>query len=218
TCNCSCGPNLSNPLPSEIDGLRYYHSCRPFFREESQRGIPPTSVKTDKPQVSAFVPRQNDNNNSSNNVSYHIGWIIDSRANQHMINSTKDMIDIVDVCDLKLTVGYPNGTLAKITHVGNLRLNNDVILFNVLVVPEYTSEIKAKSYPSPCDDKGGPSHREGGVHELGLDGILGVHIPYLGFDSDIHQPRHDGLNTATPLDDNNESQGNVRTSEHVLIF
>ncbi|GKF09902.1 hypothetical protein Tco_0044126, partial [Tanacetum coccineum] len=38
----------------------------------------------------------------------------------------------------KLTVGHPNGTLAKMTHVGSLRLNNDVILLNFLVVPEYT--------------------------------------------------------------------------------
>ncbi|GKE06746.1 hypothetical protein Tco_1398764, partial [Tanacetum coccineum] len=59
-------------------------------------------------------------------------------ANQHMTNSTKDMIDVVDVSDLKLIVGHPNGTLAKITHAGNLKHNNDVILFNVLVVPEYT--------------------------------------------------------------------------------
>ncbi|GJT27241.1 hypothetical protein Tco_0907516 [Tanacetum coccineum] len=71
-----------------------------------------------------------------------------------------------------------------------LRLNDDVILFNVLVVPEYTdfdkmikssgdwssklSEIKAKSSPSPYDDIGGPSRREGGVHQPGLDGILVV--------------------------------------------
>nr|GEW05343.1 hypothetical protein [Tanacetum cinerariifolium] len=31
-------------------------------------------------------------------------------------------------------VGHPNGTLAKITHVGNLKLDNDVVLFDVLVV------------------------------------------------------------------------------------
>ncbi|GKC11430.1 ribonuclease H-like domain-containing protein [Tanacetum coccineum] len=203
-------------------------------REESHRGIPSSSVKTDKPQAYAFVARQSDNNinrnnnwsnngnnmnkgvydslqckncglkghtidrcfeiigyppgfkrnpnlkpttsfsnNKSNNVefkkanlgnndsktagnisftseqffcanvtmngiNYHLGWIIDSWANKHMTNSTKDMVDLVDVFDLKLTVGYPNGTLAKITHVGNLKLNNDDMLFNVLVIPEYT--------------------------------------------------------------------------------
>ncbi|GJZ80276.1 ribonuclease H-like domain-containing protein [Tanacetum coccineum] len=58
-------------------------------------------------------------------------------ANQHMTNSTKDMIDLVDVSNLKLIVGHPNGTVAKITYVGNLKLNNDVIMFNVLVMPEY---------------------------------------------------------------------------------
>nr|GEZ12794.1 ribonuclease H-like domain-containing protein [Tanacetum cinerariifolium] len=59
-------------------------------------------------------------------------------ANQHMTNSIKDMVNLVKVSDLKLTVGHPNGTLAKITHVGNLKLNNDVMLFDVLVIPEYT--------------------------------------------------------------------------------
>ncbi|GJX68062.1 ribonuclease H-like domain-containing protein [Tanacetum coccineum] len=54
-----------------------------------------------------------------------------------MTKSTKDMIDLVDVSYLTLIVGYPNETLAKITHVGNLKLSNDVMLFDVLVVPEY---------------------------------------------------------------------------------
>ncbi|GKA13507.1 hypothetical protein Tco_0693153 [Tanacetum coccineum] len=206
-------------------------------REESHRGIPPSSVKTDKPQASAFMSRQFDNNNNwsnngnnvnkgvydsllckncdlkghtidrcfeiigyppgfkrnpnlksknnfnnnksnnmefnkaslgnndsktSSNVSFtneHVlklmsilndkscsagqsnmagisKWIIDSEANQHMTNSTKDMVDLVDVSDLKLTVGHPNGTLAK--YVRNLKSNSDVMLFNVLVIPEYT--------------------------------------------------------------------------------
>nr|GEX02608.1 ribonuclease H-like domain-containing protein [Tanacetum cinerariifolium] len=48
------------------------------------------------------------------------------------------MVNLVDVSDLKLTVGHLNGTLAKITHVGNLKLNNDVMLFDVLVIPKYT--------------------------------------------------------------------------------
>ncbi|GKD31548.1 ribonuclease H-like domain-containing protein, partial [Tanacetum coccineum] len=69
-------------------------------------------------------------------VSYHFRWIIDSGANQHMTTSIKNMIYVVDVNDLNLTVGHPNGTLTKITHIGNLRLNN-IILFDVLIIPEY---------------------------------------------------------------------------------
>ncbi|GJZ70015.1 hypothetical protein Tco_0633565 [Tanacetum coccineum] len=69
-------------------------------------------------------------------INYHLRWIFDSEANQHMTNNTKDMVDLVDVSDLKLTVGHPNGTLAK--YIGNLKLNSGVMLFNVLVILEYT--------------------------------------------------------------------------------
>ncbi|GKB32224.1 ribonuclease H-like domain-containing protein, partial [Tanacetum coccineum] len=203
-------------------------------REESHRGIPPSTVKPEKPQVSAFVARQTDNNRNrsnnwsnngnnvnrgnydsllcknyglkghtvdrcfeligyppgfkrnpnlkpingfnntkSNNVEFKRGNVGSNKsktsvgtvsftndqvmklmsllnersssttqanmagANQHITNNTKNMFNIVDVSELKLTVGHPNGTLAQITHVGNLKLNNDVVLFDVLVVPEY---------------------------------------------------------------------------------
>ncbi|GJX25443.1 ribonuclease H-like domain-containing protein [Tanacetum coccineum] len=174
-------------------------------REESHKriplcGIPPTSIKSDKPQASVFVSRTNDNrkNNGNGNwnnvnmnngnkgnynsllwtfvgnneiktststlsftndqvlklmnllnykfgstahanmaVNYHFGWIVDSMANQHMTNNTKNTIPLVDITDLKLTVRHTNSTLAKITHIGNLRLNNNVVLSNVLVVLKY---------------------------------------------------------------------------------
>ncbi|GKA48229.1 ribonuclease H-like domain-containing protein [Tanacetum coccineum] len=48
------------------------------------------------------------------------------------------MFELLNVFELNLTVGHPNETLAKITHVGNLRLNSNVVLFDVLVIPEYT--------------------------------------------------------------------------------
>ena len=72
-----------------------------------------------------------------NGVSNHLGWIIDSGANQHLTNIVLNMFNLIDISDLNLTVGHPNGTLAKITHVGNLRLNSNVVLFDVLVVPDY---------------------------------------------------------------------------------
>ncbi|GJV13789.1 hypothetical protein Tco_1355330 [Tanacetum coccineum] len=40
-------------------------------------------------------------------------------------------------CLLKITIGHPNGTLATIIHVGNLKLTNNVVLYDVFVVPGY---------------------------------------------------------------------------------
>nr|GEX50639.1 hypothetical protein [Tanacetum cinerariifolium] len=67
----------------------------------------------------------------------NISWIIDSGANQHMIVSIKNMFNVVDISSLRLTVGHPNGTMAKITAIGSLKLTDKVVLFDVLVVPEY---------------------------------------------------------------------------------
>ncbi|GJT56681.1 ribonuclease H-like domain-containing protein [Tanacetum coccineum] len=67
-----------------------------------------------------------------------IWQIIDSGANQNMTISTLNMFRIIDIFDLNLTVGHPNGTLAKIKYVGNLKLSENVVLFDVLVVPEYS--------------------------------------------------------------------------------
>ncbi|GJY31754.1 ribonuclease H-like domain-containing protein [Tanacetum coccineum] len=66
-----------------------------------------------------------------------MGWIIDSGANQHLTGSTVRMFNIIEISDLKISVGHPNGTLATISHVGNLKLSNNVILYDVLVVPDY---------------------------------------------------------------------------------
>ena len=74
---------------------------------------------------------------SSYKYNVSMGWIIDSGANQHLTVSTNNMFNVIDISGLNLTVGHPNGTLAKITAVGNLRLTNNVVLFDVLVVPEY---------------------------------------------------------------------------------
>ncbi|GKD64804.1 ribonuclease H-like domain-containing protein [Tanacetum coccineum] len=47
------------------------------------------------------------------------------------------MFNVIDISSMNLTVGHPNGTLAKITTIGNLRLYANIVLFDVLVVPEY---------------------------------------------------------------------------------
>ncbi|GJV29311.1 ribonuclease H-like domain-containing protein [Tanacetum coccineum] len=51
-------------------------------------------------------------------------------------------VNVVDISNLGLTVGHPNGTHALITKIGDLKINNNITLYNVLVVPEYT-DLKA---------------------------------------------------------------------------
>ncbi|GJZ73303.1 reverse transcriptase domain-containing protein [Tanacetum coccineum] len=56
-------------------------------------------------------------------------------ANQHMTVSTKFLVNVVDISNIGLTVGHPNGTQALITKIGDLKISNDITLYDVLVVP-----------------------------------------------------------------------------------
>ncbi|GJY67437.1 ribonuclease H-like domain-containing protein [Tanacetum coccineum] len=76
-------------------------------------------------------------------------------ANQHITNSTKNMTNFVDISELNITVGYPNGTIAKTNHVGNLKLTNNVVLFDVLVIPEYTVRFEKKNVLGTGSESGG---------------------------------------------------------------
>lgn len=62
-----------------------------------------------------------------------LGWIIDSSANHHMNVSTQAMFSVANITNLNIIFGHLNGTLAKITHVGNLQLSSCVVLFDGLV-------------------------------------------------------------------------------------
>ncbi|GKB77687.1 ribonuclease H-like domain-containing protein [Tanacetum coccineum] len=44
-----------------------------------------------------------------------------------------------------MAVGHPNGTLATISHVSNLKLTNNVVLYDVLVVPGYCDLIRQRT-------------------------------------------------------------------------
>ncbi|KAJ0841479.1 putative RNA-directed DNA polymerase [Helianthus annuus] len=64
-------------------------------------------------------------------------WIVDSGASQHMVNSDKDMFNIVDVSEFDLKVGHPNGTSVKVLKIGNIKLMDNTILKDVFYVPGY---------------------------------------------------------------------------------
>ncbi|GJY16197.1 ribonuclease H-like domain-containing protein [Tanacetum coccineum] len=50
----------------------------------------------------------------------------------------KFLINVVDISNLGLTIGHLTGTQALITKTGDLKINNDITLYDFLVVPEYT--------------------------------------------------------------------------------
>ncbi|GJU18962.1 ribonuclease H-like domain-containing protein [Tanacetum coccineum] len=87
-------------------------------REESHRGIPESSSTSDaKLNATSFMKKL-------------LNLINDNGASNFHAN-------MADVTSLNTTVGHPNGTLATISHVGNLKLTDNVILYDVLVVPGY---------------------------------------------------------------------------------
>ncbi|GJY43859.1 ribonuclease H-like domain-containing protein [Tanacetum coccineum] len=55
-----------------------------------------------------------------------------------MTVSANFLSNVVDVSNLGLTIGQPNRSQALITKIGDLKINNKVTLYDVLVVPEYT--------------------------------------------------------------------------------
>ncbi|GJX21812.1 ribonuclease H-like domain-containing protein [Tanacetum coccineum] len=137
-----------DPLPAVKDAYTT------VSREESHRGIPETSSATElKMSDTSFAAKSvnnsrrvyNNNNNSTkgfNNNNMNRGpnpklVCKNYGANQHLTISTVRMFDVVNITSLKITAGHPNGTLATISHVGNLKLSNNVLLYDILVVPSY---------------------------------------------------------------------------------
>ncbi|GKD75298.1 hypothetical protein Tco_1333580 [Tanacetum coccineum] len=68
--------------------------------------------------------------------------IADSRASQHMTYTILNMFNVVEVSKQNMIVGHPNGTKAVVTHVGSLRLNDQIVIHDVLVAPGYEDSIQ----------------------------------------------------------------------------
>ncbi|XP_022024616.1 uncharacterized protein LOC110924952 [Helianthus annuus] len=66
-----------------------------------------------------------------------VGWIIDSGANQHMVMTDVGFINQIDVTEYNIKVKHPNGTSALVTKIGDVKLSDKVILYDVFLVPDY---------------------------------------------------------------------------------
>ncbi|KAJ0679937.1 putative transcription factor interactor and regulator CCHC(Zn) family [Helianthus annuus] len=71
------------------------------------------------------------------NFGFDYNWICDSGANQHMVKTDKDIFNCIDVSEYDLTVSHPNGTKAKVSKIGSIKLAKDVTLHDVFFVPTY---------------------------------------------------------------------------------
>ena len=64
------------------------------------------------------------------------GWIIDSVATDHMCNSIHSFLHLKDLSGHNHYT-IPNGTIVRVTMAGDVKLHDDIILKNVLYVPQF---------------------------------------------------------------------------------
>ncbi|GKD90842.1 hypothetical protein Tco_1366349 [Tanacetum coccineum] len=75
------------------------------------------------------------NNSGQNSLTMQVFLI------QHMTFTTTFLFNIIDVSHLDITVAHPNGTKAKVNQVGSCKLNDNLIIHDVLVVPGYHDSV-----------------------------------------------------------------------------
>ena len=63
-------------------------------------------------------------------------WVIDTRATDHMVYSTKLFTKITST--IHTTVELPNGESALVTHIGTVQISESLILADVLCVPSFS--------------------------------------------------------------------------------
>ncbi|GJZ14308.1 ribonuclease H-like domain-containing protein [Tanacetum coccineum] len=100
------------------------------------------------------------------------------------------LTDCLEITRMTSDVGHPNGTEAFISKIGNLRLSNGLVLYDVLVIPEYCVTLMS-------------------VHKLAKDNTI-----FVAFDESIFYFLNQDLNMrndeqVTTLEDNIFSEGNM---------
>ena len=71
----------------------------------------------------------------SQNILGHETWVLDSGATHH-VSHDRSLFTTLDT-SIQSSVNLPNGSLIKISGIGNIRLNKHILLRNVLFIPEF---------------------------------------------------------------------------------
>lgn len=63
-------------------------------------------------------------------------WILNSGATDHMVHSLHFFTSITSI--VQIFVKLPNGDMAKVTHIGTVKLTSTLTLENVLYIPSFS--------------------------------------------------------------------------------
>ncbi|KAK9673127.1 hypothetical protein RND81_12G148200 [Saponaria officinalis] len=109
-----------------------FRQQRTFQTNPRQQNFKRTAanVRADQPDLSAAIGMTNYNSQT------HDNWIIDSGATNHM-SSKLDVINNVKELQTKLRISLPDGRYVLVTHKGEVDLNRDLQLTDVLYVPSF---------------------------------------------------------------------------------
>nr|GEU72695.1 ribonuclease H-like domain-containing protein [Tanacetum cinerariifolium] len=143
---CSCAAHKSNllakdPLPDVKDAFAI------VSREESYRGLAPVlfceknSYNNVDMSQSASTSTSTMSASSTNEQMMKLLSLINKKPAANVSGNMSDMFNVVDISSLRLTVGHPNDTMGKITAICSLKLIENVVLFDVLVVPKYNASL-----------------------------------------------------------------------------
>ena len=79
-------------------------------------------------------------------------WILDSGATDHMVHSLQFFTSITSI--VHISVKLLNGDMAKVTHIGTVKLSSTLTLENVLCIPTFSFNLvsisKLTQSPSCC--------------------------------------------------------------------
>ena len=63
-------------------------------------------------------------------------WILDSGATDHMIHSLQFFPSVTSI--VHFSAKLPNGDMAKVTHIGTIKLTSTLTLENVFCIPSFS--------------------------------------------------------------------------------
>ncbi|GJW74898.1 ribonuclease H-like domain-containing protein [Tanacetum coccineum] len=137
-----------------------------------------------------------------------------------MTFTTTFLFNIIDVSHLDITVAHPNGTTAKVNQVGICKLNDNLIIHDVLVVPGYhVSLLSVSKLAKDCKLSVCFNEKDCVIQDFVLKSQVGTGSEKDGLyflNLDLNPELQDD-SEATSMSENTHPKGNVSNETNVSI-